>query len=349
MAPPTRTCLGTRLVVFPLENTTATLLVEYATESLEIKLLTTTRDSYQCTLSISDVSRSSILGEITDSEKLLALGKLLLRENDDENGLLQNLTSSFQFQYNENNDEHNQTIGIVLLVHENLSNGMKRRLVERKLEFMGSGLEYAVAVGEVLNQALHEIQQLQSARDHWKTTATDLANMQQKQKDALLANFTTLRNKLFKQHQTDIEELELKLKLELKAAHGKASSKKQASKQKREPSPELEHGDLFVNDHVVALAQGRKLDVARPVTAKRSVQDAVDMVHIRNQGLEYQRRKPQKRKSNNNNNESTQKRRNNGRPTTAAAAAMVEKPPKKSLPPRNDDDSTASESSWTLK
>jgi len=336
MAPPTRICLGTRLVVVvvPLGNTTATLLVEYTTESLEIKLSTSTRDSYQCTLSIADVA--SIPGETTDSEKLLALGKLLLRENDDENGLLQNLTTSFRY---DESEEHNQNI--VLVVHEILSNGMKRRLLKRKLEFLGSGLEYAVAVGDVLNQALHEIQQLQSARDHWKTTATDLANTQQKQKDTLLTNFTTLRNKLFKQYQTDMEEL--------KAEHVKASStsRKKQAKQKREPSPE--HGDLFDNEQVVALAQGRKLDASRPVTAKRSVRDAVDMVQIRNQGLEYQqRRKPQKRKSNNDNAEPTQKKQRNDGPT-AAAAVVVEKPIKKMPPPTNDDDSTASESSWTLK
>ncbi len=354
-------CFGTRLLTVGKTDTRASLLVEFTDDSanpnLELKLATATNGSYKCTIVISDIS-SCNLGEQKDSEKLKSLGRLLLREetddesSDDKDSALQNLTTTFQYKNDDNK--------LVFLIHDNLSNGMKRRILEKPLACTESQFEYSMAVGTALNSALQQVQTLSTSRDHWKTTATDLSEMQERHTSTLLANFTKLRNTMVENHARKIAELQEAHKVALKAASKKAV--------KREEAPPTE---LFDNDQVLALAQGRKFNTsadadasARTTTinAKRSVLPTVDMVQIRNQGLEYQRSKPQKLKIRQGESLSegsaptpfAKKRRaapktrnetSSKKQTPPPAATQTSRP----TPQNTDDRSTASESSWTLR
>lgn len=298
------------------DDNRASLLVEFIGENensnLEIKLLTNSCDSYACTLSPGDLSLFS-KDQKSPQDQARTLGRLLLREDSTGDGSLtnewQNKSALFQFE-NTNDDEHND---LYLLVHENLSNGMKRRILKEKLQRLNNGgIGYAMALGAALNQSLKETMQQTSGRDHWKNTAETLEKLQQQSKDTLLHNFTNLRNKMLQRHQAEIEKLKESHQAEKESWEiALQAAKQQRAPPKRKKKPEAQElsttNELFDQNEIMALAEGRKLDSGRhdenatqkspsPRKAFLKPNEVVDMVQIRKEGLEFQNRNHEKRK-----------------------------------------------------
>ena len=353
-----RTCLGTRVLNLaknpssPTSNEdigNASLLVECIHNEksdendhpvLGIKLLNGSFKSYGCTLSPSDLS--CFQGEGPSSEMLLALGRLLLQERSVEKedttnshgNQWQNKTTAFQYETNNNNNKNDDEKDLFLLVHESLSNGMKRRILRHKLERQStgrsnSGLWYALAMGDALNRSLQETQQANSGRDHWKATAQHLDKLQQQTKDTLLENFTKLRNQMVRKHQREIDELQTAHRAEkevwekeLAAAAASATTKtKQQTAAKKAKKVPLESfgasNELFADEQVLALAQGRKVDVnhyntnkntsgnkkSPPRKAVLKAEEIVDMVKIRREGMEFKSRNDKRKRTKKTHNE----------------------------------------------
>ena len=315
-------CLGTRLLNVStkdqsssVDDSRAILLVECSGENeksvLEIKLLTNSCDSYACTLSPGDLSLFS-KAETNPSDQARALGRLLLRaESSGDDSLAnewRNKTATFQFE-NKNDSEHHD---LYLLVHENLSNGMKRRILKEQLQRLNNGgMGYAMALGAALNQSLKEIKEQKSGRDHWKNTAETLEKLQQQSKDTLLQNFTNLRNKMLQRHQAELQELKDAHQSEKETWEMTLEAAKQRAPPKRKKKPEALElsttNELFDQNEIMALAEGRKLDSGHygnnatqksppPRKAFLKADEVIDMVKIREEGLEFQNRNLQKRK-----------------------------------------------------
>ena len=302
-------------------------------------------------------------GDEDEASKILALGRLFLRGGGDgdgdgdgdktihheaspaQNGF-QNLTINFQYETTTNSsssssssnninnsdegcrgknikDSGDQRRDLVLVIHENLANGMKRTLLRRKLELLDGQkhedkISYCRAVGNALNRALSETEQLRSGRELWKKTAEDLGRMQQANKDALLANFTKLRNHMVQHHQTQLEELKRVHETEkeswaVSTATTTTIPAKKAPK-KRIIKQEVDLADqLFAQEDALALAQGRKLGAGNNKdsnnknnsginndTARRKAvlkaDEAADMVKILREGEAFQRNRNEIRK-----------------------------------------------------
>ena len=300
-----------------------------------------------------------------EASRIIALGRLFLRggsdgdDDDDKNSPgnihhetspaqngFQNLTIHFQYETatnisgisNDNsnngdegcrgetiNDSGDQRRDLVLVIHENLANGMKRTLLRRKLDILLDGkhkhkLSYCRAVGNALNRALVETDQLKSGRELWKKTAEDLGRMQQVQKDALLANFTKLRNHMVQHHHAQLEELKRVHETEkeswaVSTATTNATTLAKKAPKKRIIKQEVDLADqLFAQEDALALAQGRKLgasnnkdksnnenhsgtnnDSSRRKAVLKAA-DAADMVKILREGEAFQRNRNEIRK-----------------------------------------------------
>jgi hypothetical protein len=327
---------------------------------LEIKLSTGT-SSYGCTISPSETflafrggdSENGETGDDDEASKILALGRLFLRigGDDDEDhrespgtihheaspaqNWFQNLTISFQSETTNNNNNisderfHDETTkncenhrrDLVLVIHENLANGMKRTILRRKLELIVDDeheLSYCRSVGDALNRALSDAEQLKSGRALWKKTAEDLGKMQQGNKDALLANFTKLRNHMVQHHQAQLEELKRvhETEKEFWAATTTTTTTNNATfPAKKAPrkhiiKKEVDIADqLFAQEDALALAEGRKLGASinnnnnnsgNNNTARRKAvlkaDEAADMVKIIREGEAFQRNRNDARK-----------------------------------------------------
>ncbi len=360
-------CLGTRLLNVSTKDqpsslgskddgSRASLSVECRGENensvLDIKLLTNSCDSYACTLSPCDLSLFS-KAEVSPFDQALALGRLLLRaENSDDDSHAnewRNKTATFQFE-SINDREHND---LYLLVHENLSNGMKRRTLKEKLQRLNNGgLGYAMALGAALNQSLEEKTEQKSGRDHWKNTAETLEKLQQQSKETLLQNFTNLRNKMFRRHQAELQELKDAHQSEKETWEITLAAAKQRAPAKRKKKPEALElsttNELFDQNEIMALAEGRKLDSGHygqnatqksppPRKTFLKADEVVDMVKIRKKGLEFQNRNHEKRKRakesrRNQNDEPGGK--DDDRKRKAAAGGNTRKQRKLASPPR---------------
>ena len=356
-------CLGTRLLNVStkdqsssVDDSRASLLVECSDENehslLEIKLLTKSGDSYACTLSPGDLSLFS-KAETSPSDQARALGRLLLRaESSDDDSLAnewRNKTATFQFE-STNDSEHND---LYLLVHENLSNGMKRRILKEQLQRLNNGgLGYAMALGAALNQSLQEIKEQKSGRDHWKNTAETLEKLQQQSKDTLLQNFTNLRNKMLQRHQAELQELKDAHQSEKETWEMTWEAAKQRAPPKRKKKPEALElsttNELFDQNEIMALAEGRKLDSGHygnnatqksppPRKAFLKADEVVDMVKIREEGLEFQNRNQQKRKrakESRRNQKDEPGEKDDDRKRQATAGGIARKQRKLAPPPR---------------
>lgn len=170
-------------------------------------------------------------------------------------------------------------------------------------------LSYCVTVGTALNKTLREVDTLKAGLAHWKNTAQDLGRIQQENKDALLANFTKLRNQLVEKHHTELEkrkachEKEKEAWEEASRAAAAASYKKKLPKQKDPDEDSLRddfNKELIVGEDALALAEGRKLKSGSTKSntddndneirkAVLKADEAIDMVEILRQGQAYER------------------------------------------------------------
>jgi len=217
-------CLGTRVTsVASNKNSSSTatnkgvILVEVADghdQAVNIQL-SVGSSAYRCNISISDLPSIFEEDETDANARILRLGRLFLRESSHDNekqntsgNRSNNLMNTFQYETGINSgcDSNDYNDGIVLVLQEKVVNEMKRTIYQTKMEKVDN-ISYCVAVGDMLNRSLREIEKLKNGIQLWKKTVEDLNRVQQESKDTLFANFTKLRNGLNDKHQTELREL----------------------------------------------------------------------------------------------------------------------------------------------